>query len=299
MRFRLLLCFLVGISACASPAQVADEEWTPVPSSDLGGVVARVGQVPIYASQVLAEARRAGKPPRVALADLVAFHLLAEHARRDGWRPVASSEPDVESALVQRLLERELEPRLRAAAVPDQVLRSLYDRAKVSFVHPRLVEVGVLTIDTGALMKGEGLEQRRRAANDLAAFLKNHPARSLDDFIAVARDPAWSSRHVVYDHFLQYPDRPLSPKVGEEIAKLRSLGETTGLLSDDEGVYIARYIGERPVENITFEQTREKLLAGFLERWQQQQFLEFTGQLVQAHKVAAYYDRLPRNEQGP
>jgi hypothetical protein len=103
---------------------------------------------------------------------------------------------------------------------------------------------------------------------------------------------------VVYDRFLQAPDRPLSPKVGEDIAKLRSLGETTGLLSDDDGLYIARYIGERPAENITFAQTREKLLASFLERWQQQQFLGFTDQLVQAHKVAAYYDRLPQNEPG-
>jgi hypothetical protein len=290
---------LVGICVCSSPAQIADVDWIPVPAPELGAVVARVGQVPIYASQVVAEARRAGKPPRAALDDLVASHLLAEEARRDGWRPVASSEPDVRSALVQRLLERELEPHLRAEAVPDHVLRLIYDRAKDSFVHPRLVEVGALAIDTGALMKGEGLEQRRRAANDLAAFLKNHPARSLDDFIAVARDPVWSSRHVAYDHFLQSADRPLSPKVGEQIAKLRSLGETTGLLTDDEGFYIARYISERPAENITFEQTREKLLAGFLERWQQQQFLEFTGHFVQAHKVEAYYDRLPRNEPGP
>jgi hypothetical protein len=299
VRFVLLSCLLLGLAACSSASQVDDVSWTPVSAPELGAVVARVGQVPIYASQVLAEAKRSAIPPRRALDDLVTTNLLAELARRDGFGPAPSSDPEVESVLVQRLLERELEPSLRPEAVPDQNLRTLYDRAKHGFVHPRLVEIGVLAVYTGQYMKGPLREQRTRTAMDLAAYLKGHPPRSLDDFIAVARDPAWSSRHVAYDRFLQSPDRPLSRKVGEEIVKLRAPGETTSLLEDDEGFYIARYLGERPPENITFEQVRAKLLAGYLSRWQQEQFVRFTDKLMQAHKIAAYFDRLPQNEQGP
>jgi len=254
--------------------------------------VARVGQVPIFGSQVLAEARRTGKPVGEALADLVTFHLLAERGRQSGWRPAAGSEREVKSMLVQRLLERELEPRMRPEAVPDSVLRPLYDRAKDTFVHSRLVEVGLLAIYTGVRMIPQARNERTAGAKALAAYLQEHPPATLDAFAAIARDPAWSSRHVVYSRFLQSLHRPLSPAVGAQIAKLRVEGEMTPMLSDDNGFYIARYLGERPAENISFAQARPRLLAGYLERWRQQQFQEYTGRGMHAHNVVAFFDRL-------
>jgi hypothetical protein len=247
----------------------------------------------------MADAKRTGRSPRESLEDLVAFNLLAERARRDGLHPAGISETDVKGALVQRLLERELEPRLRPEAVPDSALRPVYEQAKHVFVHPRLVEIGVLAIYTGARMKGEMRQERERNAKDLATFLQEHPAKSLDDFSAVARDPVWSARNVVYRRFHQGPDQPLSRVIGKEVAKLHAVGETTRQLSDEDGFFIARYIGERPPEDVTFEQARGKLLAAFHEQWQQQQFLEFTAKLADAHKVEAHFDRLPPNEQVP
>jgi hypothetical protein len=253
--------------------------------------------VPICASQLLSAAKDTAAPPRQVLTELVTLHLLAERARQAGWRKVASSDREVESVLVQRLLERELEPQLRPTAIPDRVLRPLYDRAKDAFVHSRLVEIGVLAIYTGALMKDAPRRERTAAAQELAAYLAAHPPASLDAFAGIARDPAWSARQVVYSRFLQSEDRPLSRVVGEELVKLRAEGETTRLLSDDDGFYIARYIGERPAEHIRYEDARPKLLEGYLERWQQQKFQEYTRTLLQAHKVVAFFDRL--NEQGP
>jgi len=299
VRLLPLLFLSLGPAACTSASQVTDPAWTPAAAPELGAVVARVGPVPIYARQILAEAKRTGQPARRALDELLVMNLLAERSRREGQRPAPSTDPEVESVLVQRLLERELEPSLRPEAVPDQVLRAIYERSKDVFVHPRLVEIGVLAVHTGTRMKSELREQRTRAAMDLADYLKAHPAHSLADFIAIAQDPTWSSRHVVYDRLFQSVDKPLSHKVGEEIVKLHSPGETTGVLSDSEGNYIARYLGERPPEDVTFEQARSGLLAGYLGRWQQEQFAVFTDKLLQAHKVAAFFDRLPQNEQGP
>jgi hypothetical protein len=68
---------------------------------------------------------------------------------------------------------------------------------------------------------------------------------------------------------------------------------------DEDGGFIARYISERPAESVTFEQARDKLLAGFYEHWRSQRFLQFTSNLARLHRVEAYPDRLPRDEQGP
>jgi peptidyl-prolyl cis-trans isomerase C len=294
---RLPLLLVLGLVACSAQKTAADRDWTPVVPPDLGAIVARVGEVPIFASQVLAEAKRTGRTPREALDDLVTFNLLAEQARQHGLRPAAMSDEEVRSALVQRLLERDLEPSMTAESIPDQVLRPIYDKAKHLFVHPRLVEVGVLAIYTGALMKDKPREERTRTAKELATWVQTHPPKSLEEFSAIGRAPAWTSRHVSYAKFFQGTDRPLSSAVAPAIAALKTDGEMTQLLSDDAGFYIARYVGERPPENITFEQARAKLRAGYQDRWKRQHFQEYTNKLKQAHKVVAFFERL--NEQGP
>ena len=295
---RLVLLFLVpALSVCSRPKQALDAEWVPMAAPDLGKVVARVGQVPIYATQVLAEAKEAAKSPREALEALVDRFLLAEQARSLGWRPPTGEDSEVQSAMVQRLLERELEPAQRAEAIPDSVLRPIYERTRNGFVHPRLVEVGLLAVYTGARMKDAPRARREKTARDLEAYLRAHPAQSLEAFKSIARDPVWSKRYVLYRRFLQSPDLPLSKQVGKEIVKLKAEGETTSLLSDDDGFYIARYIDERPPQNITFEEVRPKLAAGYVDIWQRQNFTDFTAKLMKAHGAVAYYERL--NEQRP
>ena len=197
------------------------------------------------------------------------------------------------------MLDVELEPSLRPEAVPDSRLRPIYERSKDRFVHPRLVNIGILAIYTGARMKTEPRLERQRTAEELAAFVKDHPPASLKAFAALAREPEWAKRKVVYDHFLQSVDRPLSRDVGQEIQKLHSAGATTGLLSDEDGFYIARYIDEQAAKNITFEQARPEILAAFYHRWQELKFSEYTTNLMKAHKVVAYFERLVPNEQGP
>ena len=261
-------------------------------------MVARVGLVPIFAKQVQAEAKRTGKAGPAVLDDLIASNLLAEYARRKGFVLVGGKDPDVQSALVQRLIERDIEPNLRPEATPDSALRPLYDHARESFVHPRLVEIGVLAIYTGARMQREERVMREQAAKELAVFLRSHPAKTLDEFTAVAGDPVWSARNVVFKKMLQSSDSPLSKAVGTEVAKLRTPGDTTPLVIDEDGSFIARYIDERPPENITFEQARGKLLAGIYEHWRRQQFLEVTTKLAQLHRVETHFDRLPADEQG-
>jgi hypothetical protein len=299
VRCRTLILLAFSLANCSSPQQTAEHEWMPLPSADLGAVAARVGRVPIFAKQVEAEAKRTGKPARTALEDLIAAYLLAEHARQQGFLPGNTVDPAVQSALVQRLLEKELEPSLRPEAIPDGALRPLYEKARDAFVHSRLVEVGFLAVYTGAPMQKEDREPREQTGRSLALYLKKHPAKTLDEFSAVASDPAWASRYVVFKHVFQSTNKPLSEAVGAEVSKLQAPGDTTPLVVDEDGSFIARYISERPAENISFEQARRKLQAGFYERWRRQQFLDFTSKLARLHRVEMHADRLPIDEQRP
>jgi len=270
----------------------------PGSAPDLGAVVARVDGAPIFAKQVLAEAKRSGQPPRAALTTLIEANVAAERIRTLGRPLPPDNDPDVSAARVERLLDRELEPTLTAEAIPDTVLRSIYERVRDKFVHPRLVEIGVLAIFTGEAMNSESRSLRADAAKELATFLSKHPPSSLDDFEAVAGAKEWSSQRVNYRRVIQGLDKPLSKTVGVAVGKLHAPGDTTPLLTDIDGFYIARYIGEQPPENVPFERARPELAAAYVERWRQEQFMSFTGKLREAHKVEAYFDRITTEEQG-
>lgn len=278
----------------AQPSPQTD--WLPASAPDLGRVVATVAGVPVFSKQVLAEAKRTGKSPREALETLVQANVVAEGARSRGWTLATMQDFEVESTLVQRLVERELEVSLERSAMPDKDLRPLYDRLHDHFVHPRLVEVGVLAIYTGALMKDDRWKARSNTAQELVAYLARHPPKTLDDFAAIAKDPQWADRSVVYRRTWQGPDQPFPRGVGTEALKLRMPGETTSLATDATGFYIARYIAEKAPENIPFEQARGELAAAYFDKWVQEQFLAFTSRLARDHKVEVHFDRIVPNE---
>ncbi len=263
---------------------------------DLGAIVARVGAVPIFGSQVLAESKRTGKSHADALQDLIDMNAMAEAFHHAGHQPPDASDWAVSDALVQRLLERALEPKLRPDAIPDSTLRSFYDRARNLFVHPRLVEVGVLEVHLDPSMKPDQRAARAQTARDLAQFVKEHPPKTLQEFAAIAHQPAWSKRHISALRFTQSLDHPLSKSVGAEILKLHAPGDTTPLLSDDAGFYLARFIREQPAKNLSYEQVRAQLASRYFDRWQRGQFLDFTNKLMRRHKVQEHFDRLQLDE---
>jgi hypothetical protein len=287
---------VLGLANCTRAQPVSQPQWHPSAAPDLGTVVARVGGVPIFARQVLAEAKRSGTPAREALASMIDANVLAEGVRSRGWIPATSDDFEVESALVQRFVERDLEASFEPSAMPDKDLRPLYDRLLDRYVHPRLVELGILAIYTGPLMKDERWTARKHTAQDLAAYLAKHPPKTLDDFAAIAKEREWSDRAVVYNRTIQGPDRPFPKVVGTEALKLRAPGQTTPLVWDETGFYIARYIDEKAPENVSYEQARGELATAYFEKWTQEQFSAFTSKLAQAHKLEVHFDRIVPDE---
>ena len=263
-----------------------------LPSPDLGSVVARVGQVPIHAAEVAAQAQKTGQPPRQALDQLIRFQLLAERARQ---RPGAAVEPASDALLVQRLLERDLEPTLRPQDIPDEDLRRAYEQVKVHYVRPRMVEVGLLSVYTGPGMKPEPRARAQETARLLEQHLTRNPPRSIEAFAAIATTPPWSERKVRYWRFWQGPTRehgPFGGKVPEAIHRLKRPGERSAKIDDDSGYHFAWYLSEQPPRNVPFEAARDELREKYFPTWRQQRFTQVAGQLGASHKIEVYPERL-------
>jgi hypothetical protein len=282
----ILVTVLLG--GCVRKTTGPVHPWTPTAPADLGDVVARVAGVPIFAAEVAAQAAQTGKDPRRALDDLIAFHLLAEHARgSQAWPPRADDIGDPhEGILVQRMLERELEPGIRGPEnITDAELRVLYERALVSFVHPRMVEVATLEITVGRKGTAAVRATARETLLALRRVVDGRHDLTVEQFQQLGRDDAWRTRGVQSFRFLQGPDAPHSARFGAAVARLASAGETIGPIEDDYGVYIARYVADRPAKHQSFEEARAELRSGYYPRWRQHKFLEFAEQAAAGHEI--------------
>jgi hypothetical protein len=266
------------------------------PTPDLGPVVARVGDNPIFASEVRAQSERSGKPLRAALEDLIRFQLLAERARERGIAAQITTSQVPASLLVQRLIEREFEPGADPEDLPDQELKRLYDLNKMRYVHPRMVQVALLSVyPPRGLPKPEAFAKARQTAQELYDLVSKRPARTAADFSTIARDPAWSSRKVSVTTIWQGPDEhsgQLRTEDGIAISKLRRPGDTTPLLSDNGAYRIARYIDEMAPKNIPFSEAREELRRQYYPQWRPQHFKQFAARLVDQHRVEVFTDKV-------
>jgi hypothetical protein len=186
--------------------------------------------------------------------------------------------------MVQRLLERELEPGMGPDHNTDPELRVLYDRALVAFVHPRLVEVAVLEIVPGRSAAPAVRADARQNALALLAAVQAQTGHAPADMQVLAADDRWRSKRVRYLRFLQGPDGPKSTRFAAAVASLKA-GETSGVIEDEYGFYVARYVDDRAAKNTTFEAARAELRAGFYPRWRLLKFQEFADRVAARHEV--------------
>jgi hypothetical protein len=287
VKFLPLILFLSSVG-CAKRGPPSETPWVPETAHDLGSMVARVGSVPIYAREVEAEMARSKSTPRDALDELTTLYLLAEKAHReDPFRP-DWSDRELRSALAERLIERDLWPQTQMESLPDQELRFIYQNAINSFVHSRLVDAGFLIVFTGPRMKSAPRAERAKTAKVLAATVASRRIAGPEDFETIASDPTWAARKVTYRRILQSSDQPFSSKVGAEVVKLKAPGDTTPLIEDADGFFLATYAGERPAANISFVEAREKLRQRYYERWRAQRLEQLARKIAEGHRVESH-----------
>lgn len=272
--------------------------------------MARVGDSTIFANDLAAHMRTTGLSVSRALDQLVTFELLARAASEDaaGAATATATATDAGDAQrlrnleIQRLIEREIEPQLAPSAIDEAEVRSLYDRARPHFVHGRLVQVALLCVFTGARMKAEPRARAAESARKLKAYLDGRretaaaagqpsPAAELE---LVAADPAWIERKVTFTTVWQGADSPFPAVVGKAVQALAKPGDTTELVGDETGFYIARYLSEKPPENVPFEDAAPRIRQEMYEPWRRQRFLQLSLALAQGHDIQVFPENLSK-----
>lgn len=256
--------------------------------ADLGPVVARVGDSAIFAAQVSARAQAGGITAPQALEELISLHLRAARARASGL-PLSDAPPEI---LAQRLLEREFEVNTTQSKIPLRELRAVYERNIDQFVHPRLVRVALLSVWTGPRMKPEPRARNRSTAHELWNLIEGRPDRATVSFEKLAAEERWASRQVKYAELWQALEKPHGPAIGKAVQALRGKGELTGLLEDETGYHIARYLEERPAEQRSFQEVESTLRERLYPSWRQQKFVEFTRTLERVYGAEIFARRL-------
>lgn len=288
MRFGRVIYVCMCLAACVRrDGESAPPPWTPsVPAT--AAIVARVGGVPISIEDIKAEMALGHATRQAALDRLIEFHLLAEKARALGmWKASLMSQVPRE-LLAQRLLEREFEPAAALNDIPEADLRAIYERSKDQFVHPRLVEVMMLVIYTGPRMKPAPRALASQTAADLERELAALPVKNADQFWKTATLPQWASRKVLAVRTWQGPDKPFPPAAGAAVIQMKRVGDSTPMVSDENGHYIAAYIGEQPAKNVPFALAAGTVREPYFPHWQRQRFLDFSRRLMAGHKIEVY-----------
>ena len=124
---RWLLALVLGSGCGRDSGPAPGTGLASLEAPDLGPVVARVGDVPIHAAEVAAQAQRSGRPPPPGAGTISSvFQLLVERARQRVVVKI-NRDPTADALLVQRLLGAgNLEPKLRPQDIPEEELRRAY-----------------------------------------------------------------------------------------------------------------------------------------------------------------------------
>lgn len=297
-----LLMPLALVMALTQATGACRQEAAPPPQAQPAGLaIATVGGTPIDAHALASQMRRRGMDARAALDELVTFELLAlaAAAAADSSDVTVWDAQALQAAKVERLVAREIEPRLTQAAIGEDEVRTVYERAKPRFIHGRLVEVAVLSLFTGARMKPEPRARAEENARRLKAELATYRAPSREGLEAVAKDPRWIERRVSFTTVWQGEDQPFPAVLGRAVQALSRPGQLTDLVGDETGYYIALYLSERPPENVPLAEAAPTIRKEMYEPWRRQRFLQLTLAMAQGHDIEVFPDNFPLLTQEP
>lgn len=305
MRAATPFTIVMGIGtmlASLAPETACSSRRRPAADGASTSVVATVEGTPIRAADIAAQMRAKGIGAVPALSDLVTFEILARAAAAGTEAPNRDEQEQLRNLKVQRLVERDVEPLISPAAIEDGEVRAVYERGKARFVHGRLVQIQILCLFTGARMKPEPRARVEDYARRLQALLQKPASTGSGagaeaagpDFEAIAKDPVWIDRKVSFTTVWQQEDQPFPPVVGRAVQTLSRRGDTTELVGDETGYYIARYLAEKPPENLSFAEAEPFIRREMYEPWRRQKFLQLSLDMSRAHDIEVFPENFPR-----
>jgi peptidyl-prolyl cis-trans isomerase C len=278
---------LLLVAACteaASPRDRLGEVWTPEAPGE--PVVARVNETPIVTSEVrLRRATRDGGP---VLDDLIVEDLLAAEAKRQGLLGDPKVRDAARRAMVQRLLEREFEAKVKPADVPEGVLRRAYRNNYWFFNRPEIREfehflVWATPKDTpqrqaasrhlaGEILRAV-LSRRSAALADLRAEIE---ARGRAAGVKVQYERTRGVRSRLEKDFADLLWALAPGQIGARVAQSRY------------GFHVLRSVRVEPEVSRPFEAVREEVRERVWTEWREMRFKSWVADLRARHgaKVA-------------
>lgn len=243
---------LLASLVCASCSREA-----PAPEPD--GVVARIGDRVITADDLRLKAQT---HPAMTKEELL-HALLAHEAQSLRAQPLADDPAvrrEIDRLLVNRLRERELAGRLKAAEVPDAEIQAEYDRRRAEFTRPAMDRFAMLFLQiekNASETKQAEVHARMASARQLARQQaeKDFGKLSLDysdDQLGRYRggDLGWIAANKTSNRL---------PETVLETGRRLELGTVSEILETDEGLYIVKKTDHRPGATTPLEQVRASL----------------------------------------
>ena len=284
--------FALTLAGCRQPAEVAPVLdpavlVASVPTED--DVVATVDGRPIHASDVRIQAVAAGTDARAALAALVDAEVLAGQALRSGLL----GDVDVVQTRREQAARRFLVTQFvqQTAQVPDEVMRRMYERDKLSFEHPEFVEVWNLVALPG---KSATADDKARAHAQVLELVARAQACATDaEFEALAS--AAPGQIPVRAEKLTFPRvGVVEDSFASAAFLLTTPGQTSPPVETSYGWHLVRLVRHEAARHTSFDAARTLLRENALAEWRQSQLTELTQALMEKAGVVVHPERLER-----
>lgn len=280
----------LALGGCGKPADVATAVDPAVLVASVATddeVVATVDGRPIHASDVRLQAEAAGTDARTALAALVDAEVLAGQALRSGLYGDVDVVQARREQAARRFLVTQFEP--QTAQVPDDAMRRVYERDKLSFDHPEFVEVWNLVALPG---KSATAEDKARARAQILELVTRAQACATDaEFEALAS--AAPGQIPVRAEKLTFPRVGV---VEESFAAAAFLlarpGETSPPVETSYGWHLVRLVRHEAARHTPFEAARPLLRETALGEWRSSQLAALTLALMDKDGVVVHPERL-------
>lgn len=292
-----LVCSGVTTVACVRDEAPTAPPYPVPPVAEGGEVVAKIGPVTLTTAEL--EKRMAGQGPvltdRLSDADKrkefleqqVRFELLAQ----EGWARGMYGDPDVvdatKKAIVQKLLQQELDQRAETQSVSESELRAAYAKAEGDFNKPE-------TIRLSQIVRVVEDEKDRAAERALLSKVKREileaeKKNQLSAFGEAARAHSEDTATKNGGGELPFMTRAeLEAKYGSEVARVMfedaKIGDT--VLADAENAsLLMKKTGQRRAIERTLEQVKPQLRARILRDKRNEAFERFTEDLEKKHRA--------------
>jgi hypothetical protein len=307
-----ILLFLLPL-ACSSgeapPRPEPMETWTlPRPTVAESEVVATVDGAPITIAEVKARARAGGLTAEQALEQAIEDQLVlaAVLARTDGQ----DLSDAFKSAAAAHLIAHRFEPQNQPEAIPDDMLRALYDELqRRDFTEPNLVDKkfifshGEWRAAVQLVVTGDSMPDAESAStvNSLLRLVRDHYSISDDPGQETFRAHAWHVQNsYVPVRFEQLPPLSLDPdentfRLGGEfdtgfvkwLFGLSGVGAHSTVFDTRFGLHWVFLSAVIPERRSSFEDVREELRASIADSHRISSFQEWLTRLRREHGVTA------------